>query len=413
MLRVLVVGHGGREHALVKALQGPGVEVHALPGSEGMMPMAQCHKLPMGQALQVCQEQNIDLVLIGPEQPLVDGLYDKLKDAGVAVIGCSARAAQLEGSKVFAKEFMKRAGVPTARSEVVRSVEELKKAAPNFKPPYVLKADGLAAGKGVFLLDTLEELFATGKELFEDKILGASGDQALLEEFAPGYELSLFVLTNGEDYQILPLAQDHKRLGDGQTGPNTGGMGAVAPMAVEQGLLQQIEQQIVRPTVHQLSVEKLDYRGVVFIGLMVTERGPLVLEYNVRFGDPEAQVLLPLLKGSWSEVFQKLSQGELAPLSWEDQFATCVVLAAPGYPEAPQKGVPINFESSKEDSQSYFLHAGTERLSSGEWVTSGGRVLNAVGVAATKKESIQRAYEQAKLVSWQGLQKRSDIGSGA
>lgn len=412
-MKVLVVGQGGREHALVKALamDVPREKLHAIPGSAGISEFGTCHpdiSLEPASILKFCHSHNVDLVVVGPEQPLVDGLYDALSAAGILVVGCSKAAAQLEGSKVFSKEFMQRAGVPTAKASVVTSVAEVKALQSQFSPPYVLKADGLAAGKGVFIAATTAELTGAAKMIFEDRLLGESGEQALLEQFQPGYELSVFVLTNGRDYQILPLAQDHKRLLDGQRGPNTGGMGTVAPIAISNEILAQIEKQVVAPSVAQLGRENLQYRGVLFIGLMMTPEGPSVLEYNVRWGDPEAQVLLPLLEGSWLEVFKNLAQGELTPLKFENRFATCVVLAAEGYPDHPKKGVPIKFENAAVEG-AYFLHAGTVKRND-QWLTNGGRVLNSVAIAPTREESIQKAYKLAQTATWPGQQRRNDIG---
>lgn len=412
-MKVLVIGQGGREHALIKALSSDvsRENLHALPGSEGISDQATCHpdlSVRSPQVIEFCRSEGIDLIVVGPEQPLVDGLYDDLKSEGFPVMGCSQAAARLEGSKIFSKEFMNRAGVPTSKAKVVASVADLKACVHEFSPPYVLKADGLAAGKGVFIADTSEELFEAGRKIFEERILGTSGERALLEQFQPGYELSVFVLTNGKDFQILPLAQDHKRLLDGQRGPNTGGMGTVAPISTPAEVMSQIEEKVVAPSVAQLNRDGLEYRGVLFIGLMITPDGPSVLEYNVRFGDPETQVLLPLLDGSWLDVFSHLAKGELVPLKFRNVFATCVVLAAEGYPDTPKKDVPIYLEYKSVDN-AYFLHAGTAKKD-GQWVTNGGRVLNAVAIASTREEAVRKAYELADAAQWPGRQLRTDIG---
>ncbi|MBX3020883.1 MAG: phosphoribosylamine--glycine ligase [Bdellovibrionales bacterium] len=414
-MRFLVLGQGGREHALIRALKfSPSVtEVHAVPGSEGISQDAICHKLDLSQPNEVeafMKRYQFDCVVVGPENYLVQGLSDQLRALGVPVVGPSQIAAQLEGSKIFAKEFMVAAGVPTAAFQIVDDVEGTLKAAAQFTPPYVLKADGLAAGKGVYLCDTLAELKSAAEGLFEKRILGAAGARALLEQFQAGYEISYLILTNGERAQALPLAQDHKRLSDGDVGPNTGGMGVVAPLTIDAALRSEIETKIVQPTLRHLQGSGLLYRGVLYIGVMVTEQGPTVLEFNVRFGDPEAQVIMPLLDGDWGYVFKQLSGGELVPMKWKNLHMACVVQAAPGYPDAPVKGVEIEGDAGFQGPSSYFLHAGTSKNERGQWQTSGGRVINAIGMGSSLKEALSAAYKQAQKITWKGMQMRSDIG---
>ncbi len=413
-LRVLVIGQGGREHALVKALfTSPSVtSLHALPGSSGMKQLAACHEInwtDFSAVFAVVQKERIDLVVIGPENILDAGLSDYLREREVLVFGPSREAARLESSKVLSKKFMVEAGAPTARYHIVSSVAETLSAAQSFAPPYVLKADGLAAGKGVTISQNLTELKAAAEDLFVKHKLGAAGDQALLEEFSPGYELSYLILTNGEDYESLVLAQDHKRLSDGDRGPNTGGMGTIAPMKISPELDRQIRQTIIQPVVAHLKKQGLLYRGVLFVGLMITPTGPSVIEFNVRFGDPETQVILPLLQGDWGQVFKAVAEGQVPQLKWQNGAACCVVLAAEGYPESPVQGVKIAGDLLFENSLGYFLHAGSQQTESG-WLTNGGRVLNAVGLGKTVAEARRQAYEQAEHVSWPGLQMRSDIG---
>jgi phosphoribosylamine--glycine ligase len=273
-----------------------------------------------------------------------------------------------------------------------------------------LKADGLAAGKGVYVCATLPELKSAAEFLFEQKGLGQAGRKALLEQFQEGYELSYLILTNGSESQALPIAQDHKRVFDGDEGPNTGGMGVVGPIAISPELRQEIETKIVQPSLRNLQGGGLLYRGVLYIGLMITPQGPTVIEYNVRFGDPETQVILPLLDGDWGQVFSKLANGELTPLRWNSLHMACVVLAAAGYPEAPEKGTPIEGDVEYQSASSYFLHAGTAKVA-GKWVVNGGRVLNAVGRGSTLKEAISKAYAQAKHATWKGQRVRKDIGA--
>lgn len=427
-MNFLVVGQGGREHAIVKAIKSSSMveSLHVIPGNPGMALEAQCHSLDWKNFVEMelfCRNHHINVVVIGPEDPCVMGLSDYLREKDILVVAPSKAAAQLEGSKVFAKEFMLEFGIATAKAVTVRSVEDTLMHAAHFTPPYVLKADGLAAGKGVVLCQTLDSLRGVAQQFFEQKLFGQASEKALLEQFLPGYELSLHLMTDGKDYQILPLAQDHKQLFDGDQGPNTGGMGTVAPMPISDSLMNEIKIKIIEPTLKGLASRHLFYRGVIFLGLMITKEGPMLLEYNCRMGDPETQVLMPLLNGDWGKTFHQLALGKLTNLSWKNHFSTCVVLAAPGYPDAPEKGVVIegnllndaNSASSvnsagRSAEHAYFIHAGTCRQPNGQWQTAGGRVLGAMGIGATKEESRARAYEQAKLVSWKGLQKRMDIG---
>lgn len=415
---ILVVGQGGREHALVRALrQSKSVEnVHALPGSDGIALDAKCHNVDwkkFDEVLRVVRDQKIQLVVIGPEIPLEGGLSDFLRAQSVDVLAPSQEAARLESSKIFSKEFMIEAGVPTARHFVVRTVAETLKGAEAFAPPYVLKADGLAAGKGVFICKTLEDLRVAASDLFEKKILGVAGAQALLEEFSPGYEISYLVLTNGKESRPLILAQDHKRLLDHDEGPNTGGMGVVAPVEIDSALREVIDREVVERSVQHLAKRGLMFRGVLFIGLMITPEGPSVLEYNTRFGDPETQVILPLLDGDWGQVFSELAQGRMTDLKWKPLSAACVVLAAQGYPDSPVKGAAITLPGEASSTR-YLLHAGTARSSSGarsgDWVTAGGRVLNAVGIGGSLRDAINAAYDIAREVKSDALVMRTDIG---
>lgn len=415
-MKVLVIGQGGREHALVRALSLSihVTEVHCAPGSDGISREAICHNVQpenQNEVLQLVRRYDIDLVVIGPEKPLAEGLADTLRAQGILVFGPQASAARLESSKSFCKDFLIRHGIPTAKSYEVRSVQDVQNLLPEFQPPYVLKADGLAAGKGVLVASTKEELIAFATELFESKSLGPAGDKALFEEFMEGYELSVLVLTNGQNFLRMPLAQDHKRLQEKDKGPNTGGMGAVAPLQISADLDRQIEDRVLTPILKGFAADAIEYRGVLFIGLMVTSSGPKVLEFNVRFGDPEAQVLLPLLDGDWAEILKSLAEGKLPSVKWKKNFATaCVVLAAEGYPERPVKGTVISGNPLKQTATSYFLHAGTGLNSERQWTTNGGRVLNALGFGTNHQEAMKQAYLLVDHCKWPGMQYRRDIG---
>jgi phosphoribosylamine---glycine ligase len=408
---VLVIGSGGREHAIIKYFRrSPDLNrIWVLPGNDGMVADAELASgswQDTNAVVQFCQDNQIDLVFIGPEDPLVFGLCDVLRERGIACIGPDKRAAQLEGSKVFAKEFMHRAGVPTADAQIVRSVTECLAAAAKFTPPYVLKADGLAAGKGVFVCPSISELEQSSISIFHEKKLGSAGLTALLEDHIAGWELSYLVLTNGETFEALPLAQDHKRLFDDNKGPNTGGMGTVAPLALPVGLNEKIVERIVKPTIQQIKTEGFTYRGVLFIGVMIRNNEPFVLEYNTRFGDPETQAILPLLKNDAVDLFLNLARGHLQDVMTTTDYCACIVNAAAGYPEQPQRGTPIDVS---QDILPSVLFAGV-KLENEILTTNGGRVLNVVALGRTAKEAINRAYTTNEKIRFQGRQFRTDIG---
>jgi phosphoribosylamine--glycine ligase len=414
-MKVLIIGQGGREHALVKALKdGPSVkEIHVIPGNPGIATDVVCHSLDYKNnevILKFCKRTEIDLVIIGPEDPIVEGLADELRAAKIPVVAPSQLASKLEGSKVFAKDFMFEYGVASSNYVVVNSVDETLDAAKLFMPPYVLKADGLCGGKGVSICKTVEQLRDAADMMFNQKIFGAAAERAILEQYLPGYELSFLVLTNGESYQALPLAQDHKQLYDYDEGPNTGGMGTIAPIEIPENLRSLILARIVEPTLRGLKHRDYMYRGVIFFGVMVTLKGPMCLEYNIRFGDPETQVILPLLDGDWGEVFANLAEGNVQELKWKPLHSCCVVMAAPGYPEKPLKGLAIEGDINYQTDYSYFLHAGTHKNPEGKWTTNGGRVMCSVGLGINKEQARHRAYEQATKITWLNVHMRKDIG---
>jgi phosphoribosylamine--glycine ligase len=413
-MKILVIGQGGREHAIVHALSlsSSVSQIHVIPGSDGISREALCHNIDwrdFEKIAEFCSKNDISFVFIGPEEPLVAGLSDFLRDHGILVVGPSQESSQLEGSKIFAKQFMLEASVPTAFHEVVNSTEDVIRLSGRFSPPYVLKADGLAAGKGVFICENLNELKQSAIKIFDEKILGAAGRQALLEQFSDGWELSYLVLTNGKDFKSLPLAQDHKRLLDQDRGPNTGGMGAIAPIKIDPQLQQLIEDKVIAPSIRLLNEKNFLYRGILYFGLMITKNGPSVLEFNCRFGDPETQVILPLLDTDVGLLFKKLAQGELSDFKVKQLYSSCVVLASPRYPESSTKDIQIQGDILFESPSSYFIHSGTKKTN-GQWLTNGGRVLGAIGIGSNLEESLKTAYSQADKVSWQGLQLRKDIG---
>ena len=429
-MNVLVIGKGGREHALVHALEVcPSVNhIYCWPGRSGFFSASSSSaqkkaqplfsaeyldKNSLSKAKELIPEikrKNIELIIIGPEKQLVEGWADEFRSQGLKVFGPGKEASKLEGSKIFSKQFMLSAAIPTARFFITSSVSETIRRSKNFSPPYVLKADGLAAGKGVFICQDGKELLFHSKKLFEEKIFGDAGSKALLEEFQEGSEISIFILTNGKDYTVLPTAKDYKRRYNNEKGPNTGGMGAVAPVKIPQNLLDDIHQKILKPTVKHLERENLFYRGVVYLGLMITKNGPRVLEYNIRFGDPECQALLPLLEGDLGQVFHEIAQGRLPHVKFKNKYSCCVVLAENNYPRPPKAGGLITNSLQNQSAESYYLHAGVKKTSKG-WLIDGGRVLNAVALDESLDSAVKKAYQMANAVQCPCLSYRTDIGS--
>ena len=413
-MKVLVVGNGCREHAIVKSLleDQKTSAVYTLPERISLKDTIAVSSSLLNEPNSLAnylKKEGVELAIVGPEQPLVNGLADILREKGIKVFGPCSKSARLEGSKIFAKQFMKEQGIPTASYRIVSSMSETLQASENFFPPYVLKADGLAGGKGVFICHNRSELEEKSQFLFDKKALGPAGETALLEDFQKGTEISVFVITDGESYQFLPVAQDYKRLYEGQKGPNTGGMGAIAPVSIAPELLKIIEDKIVKPTLEGLRKQKCVYRGVLYLGLMIYNNFPKVLEYNVRFGDPEAQVLLPLLEGSWLDVFYNTAIAQKANLKWKKQYSACVVLCSENYPEGPLRSVPIKGLIYYTKGYSWFIHGSLTRQED-QWFTKGGRVLNAVAIGDSQETAINRAYEHIKGISWPGMHYRKDIG---
>ncbi len=410
-MNILVIGSGGREHALIKSFKKSTTtkNIYVLPGNDGMADDATLVDIPQNNSEKIvsfCKSEKIDFVFIGPEDPLVNGLSDILRENNILCVGPSKAAAQLEGSKIFAKNFMNQARIPTAKSFVVTTVENTVDKAQLFKPPYILKADGLAAGKGVFICKTIDELKSAAADLFVHKKFGKAGESALLEENLPGKELSFLILTNGKNFEALPLAQDHKRLLDFDLGPNTGGMGTVAPMKIPNVLYQKIVDEIIKPSVFQIEKDNLLFRGILFVGIMVVGDQPYALEYNTRFGDPETQVILPLIENDTAELFLNLSNGILNPIEQNNLYAVCIVNAAEGYPDQPVKNTPIFFNSEIKD---HLLFAGVKKTNDC-FVTNGGRVLNVVMTANTLSEALNIGYFLNETVQFKNRLFRSDIG---
>lgn len=415
--RVLIVGGGGREHALAWGIaRSKSVgEIFAAPGSDGMAGLAECVRIDPGQPELLAEwaEKNaIDLTVIGPEIYLEKGIVDAFKRRGLPVFGPSRAAASLEWSKVFAKEFMARHQVPTASFEVFDNALSAREYINNTPGPWVIKADGLAAGKGVIVADSREDALLAIDETMVDRKFGAAGQRVVIEEKLEGDELSLLAISDGKTFRSLLPAQDHKRVGDGDQGPNTGGMGAYAPtVLLTQELARQIDREVLLPTIRGLAEEGTPFIGVLYAGLMLTAEGPKVIEYNVRFGDPETQAIIPLLETDLFDLFVAAVNGKLEQfpeLVWKKAFAACVVMASGGYPGNYDKGLSITGLDVLEPDAMVF-HAGT-RLKDGEWQTDGGRVLNIVGLGSGISEALEAAYKMVCGIRFNGAHYRKDIG---
>jgi len=427
-MRVLVIGSGGREHALVLALAGDLAvdEVHAAPGNPGMAGPARLHEvnpLDGDEVADLAVRLRADLVVIGPEAPLVAGVADVVRAAGVACFGPGAEAARLEGSKAFAKEVMAAAGVPTAMAHVCAAPPAVEAALDAFGPPYVVKDDGLAGGKGVVVTDDREEALAhahaclAGTAAGPGAGAGVARRTVLVEEYLDGPEVSLFAVTDGETVVPLVPAQDFKRLGDGDTGPNTGGMGAFAPLPeAPDDLVADVTTRVLEPTVAEMARRGTPFAGLLYAGLALSTRGLRVVEFNVRFGDPETQVVLPLLESSLGTLLHAAATGRLAavpPLRWRDGAAVTVVVAAAGYPAAARAGDPVGgLDEAAACEGVQVVHAGTAQgTAHGGLVTAGGRVLAVTAVGADVPAARDRAYRGVACVRIDGSQHRSDIAA--
>lgn len=420
-MKVLVVGGGGREHALVwKLAQSPAVErVYCAPGNAGIALDATCVDVAandMAKLADLAQELKIGFTVVGPEAPLVKGIVDHFHERGLAIVGPVAAAARLEGSKVFAKQFMKRYGIPTATAWTAESSNEAWSFLCSFDYPMVIKADGLAAGKGVRICQTNDEAIETIEQYFEKRILGEAGARIVLEECLEGEELSFIVLTDGE--RVLPLAptQDHKRVFDNDEGPNTGGMGAYSDDAlIPPALHEQIMEKIVRPTIRGMAADGAPYTGFLYFGLMLTKKGPMVLEYNCRMGDPEAQPIVMRMNSDFAESLRAAASPDGlkgVQLEWSNEAAVCVVLAAKGYPGEYETGRTITgLEDAGQIEDVRVFHAGTCPGAGGEFVTAGGRVLGVTARGTNLQAAVGLAYEAAGKIHFEGIHYRKDIGA--
>jgi len=418
-MRVLVIGSGGREHALAwKIAQSPLVKkVFCAPGNAGTVNVAENIDIPsdnIDALLQFATVTGIGLTIVGPEQPLVKGLVDSFEESGLRVFGPSQRAAEIEGSKVFCKDLMKKYGIPTARYESFDSLDQVKLFTKEDEP-VVVKASGLAAGKGVILCSNAEEARSAVQSIMQEKAFGNAGDQVVVEEFLTGQEVSLLAFTDGKTVLPLDSAQDHKAAFDGDKGPNTGGMGAYSPALVfTEELKQQVIDEIMIPTVRAMAKEGRYYRGILYAGLMLTESGPKVLEFNARFGDPETQPIMMRIKNDIVPIFEACIDGTLAKqsLQWRQEPTICVVMAAKGYPSSYEKGKEISGLNSDENRQVVVFHAGT-KLENGKVLTNGGRVLGVTALGSDINQAIKNAYSAVDKIKWDGIHYRKDIGNKA
>jgi phosphoribosylamine--glycine ligase len=418
-MKVLVVGGGGREHALAWSIKHSALNpsIYIAPGNAGTAQLGE--NLPIGAndidaLLAFAGEASIDLTIVGPEQPLVDGMVDRFEEAGLAIVGPSAWAAQLEGSKQFAKTFMQRHGIPTAayKSFSASQLDEALAYVRSQPVPIVVKADGLAAGKGVIICESHDDAEETLQQILAQGMFGDAGTSVVIEEHMTGEEASIFALTDGAHYELMVSSQDHKRIGEGDTGLNTGGMGAYAPApVVTDAVLAQVRELIVEPALDGMRKEGHPYRGFLYCGLMIKNGFPRVVEFNCRMGDPEAQAVLPLVKSDLLEAFIGISRGTLesVPMETASGAAACVVLASDGYPGSYEKGFEITGLEDAESEHATVFHAGTS-FDGDRVVTSGGRVLAVTGTGSDLKEALAHAYAGVDRISFAGVQYRKDIG---
>lgn len=420
-MNVLVVGSGGREHALVwKLAQSPQVsKIFAAPGNAGMKNLATC--LPVAAddidaLVQAAQDKQVDLTLVGPEKPLTMGIVDAFEKAGLPCFGPSKAAARIEGSKAFSKQLMQKYNIPTARFDVFSDLAEAKAYVHALNGPCVVKADGLAAGKGVIICPDEETAYQALEDMLSNKAFGEAGQKVLVEEFLQGQEVSILAFADGKHVLPMVSAQDHKRIFDGDEGPNTGGMGAYSPAPIyTEALAEEVLQTIIKPTVAAMAQEGCPFTGILYTGLMLTADGPKVLEYNARFGDPETQPVLMRLASDLLEPIQAALAGKLdqVTLTWRPEAAVCVVLAAENYPASPRKGDPISGIDKAENDETVVFQAGTREDDKGRLLTAGGRVLGVTALGEDIKSAMEHAYKAVAYIDFDGMQYRHDIGMKA
>ncbi len=412
-MKILVIGGGAREHALVWKLNQSKLvkKIYSIPGNGGISQEAEIFNLPLKFEVlkNFVNEKKIDLILVGPEAPLVKGIADYFKREGIMIFGPNKDASQLEGSKIFAKNFMKKYSIPTAHFEVFeesfRAIDYLKN-----KEEIVIKADGLSAGKGVVVSNSYIESCSAIKKFMEEKIFAEAGSRVVIEEKLKGEEASILLLLSGDNYSFLISSQDHKPVFEDDKGPNTGGMGAYSPTSlIDEEVMEKIKVKIIQPLIEGLQAERIKYSGVLYLGLMINKKEPYVLEFNVRFGDPETETILPLLENDLLEVILKLQAGEKIKLVWKEGSSIDVVLASEGYPGKYPEGRLISFKAEQLPSDVFIFHAGTE-FKDGNFYTSGGRVLNVAAIGNDIYEARDKVYNAISNIHFDGMHFRKDIG---
>jgi phosphoribosylamine--glycine ligase len=420
-MKILIIGSGGREHALAwKIKRSPLVKkIYCAPGNGGIAQISECVDIEptdIERLVKFAKEHRVDLTVVGPEAPLVEGIVDRFEKEGLMVFGPSQMASQLEGSKVFAKEFMHRWSVPTAPFKIFYSYENAKDFLKNAQFPLVVKADGLASGKGVFVCGSFKEGEEAIRKIMNERIFKEAGDKIVIEECLVGQEVSILAISDGENYLVLDSAQDHKRIFDDDLGPNTGGMGAYSPAPImDEDLLNKIEARIIEPTIRGMRREGTPFKGVLYAGLMITAQGPMTLEFNVRLGDPETQVILPRMKNDLVEIMYAACEGRLngVNLIWEKKPCVCVVMSSGGYPGKYENGFEIKgLESIKESVDTIVFHAGTKKEGD-KIVTSGGRVLGVTSLGKDIEDAIHKVYQAVEKIKFDHCFFRRDIGAKA
>ncbi|MEC0244117.1 phosphoribosylamine--glycine ligase [Paenibacillus dokdonensis] len=420
---ILVIGGGGREHAIVWALNKStkADRIYCAPGNAGIGQIAECVPIAVNEFDKLtafAAEKQVGLVVVGPDDPLADGIVDAFEAKEIPVFGPRKNAAEIEGSKTFMKDLLHKYNIPTAAYEKFDTYEEALAYLYTQKAPIVIKADGLAAGKGVTVARTIEEAQQALHDIMVAKVFGESGSQVVIEQFLEGQEMSILSFVDGETVRPMPAAQDHKPIFDGDRGPNTGGMGTYSPLPhIDLAIIENAIENIIKPTAKAMVAEGRPFRGILFAGLMIQPDGtPTTVEFNARFGDPETQVVLPRLESDLLDIFLAAVNGTLSDveIEWSDEAAVCVVLASEGYPASYPKGLPIEgLEPSGNETDALVFHAGTARNEQGQYVTNGGRVLGVVGLGSGIAEARAKAYEQAEQITFSGKQNRTDIAAKA
>lgn len=411
-MNILIIGSGAREHAIAWAYSKSRLvkEIFTAPGNAGTNEigtnLTEIDPLDFDSVLQACKGRNIDYVFVGPEVPLSQGIIDRLNQDGIKAFGPHKEAARLESSKVFSKEFMVKHKIPTAYAERIDNYDDFIKAVDKINGKIVIKKSGLAAGKGVLESDNKDEILNFGKKIFEEN------DNLLIEEYLEGYELSIFALTDGKSYKLLPPSADFKKAKEGDKGLNTGGMGSICPVpGVDKSVLKKIEESIIAPTFRGIDKDNLNYKGILYFGIMMTAKGPYILEYNVRFGDPETQVVLPIIESDFCELTTAISEGRLKdyPLHLNNLTAVGVTVAADGYPGEYKKGIPVAPIPTFPERDALIFHASTKNNKEGQVVTGGGRCFTAVGLQKDISSATKRAYDAVKYIKFKGAWYRNDI----